>query len=111
MFDLFLLNFFGDFEREQFIGVSFDSIFEISERFFGSHFESVEGTLDFVELLANIGEVVFGAYQGNGLFREREKGFCKNPNKKARAISPLFRKRSQVESEKRQEAKSQKVKM
>jgi len=55
-----LLNFFGNFERKKFVGVPFDSVLEITERFSWSHFESVKLPLGFVELSANVGKIVVG---------------------------------------------------
>jgi len=60
LFDLLQLNLFGNFEGEDFIGVSFDSVLEITERFIRSHFECVKLPLDFVELSAKGGKIVVG---------------------------------------------------
>ena len=59
--DLLLLNLFGNFERENLIGMSLDTILKIAERFSRSHLESVEGSLFIVELSANVLKIFFGA--------------------------------------------------
>ena len=80
--------------------MSFDTIFKIMDGLFRSHFEGVEGALCFVELSANVGEVVLGVLE-----RGHEKstainkeGFCKNSTKNTRGILPLFRKCSRPHS-------------
>ena len=60
LFDLLHLNFFGNFEREQFVGVPFDAVLEITERLIRSHFEVVEFSCCFVELSPNGGEMGVG---------------------------------------------------
>jgi len=91
LFHLPLLNFFGDFERKNLIGVFFYSIFEISQRFSTPHFESIEFFLGFIELTANILEIVLGMICGrHSESLQRKTTFYQNSNELARAISPPF---------------------
>jgi len=62
---------FGNFERKKLVGVPLDAVFEITERFSWSHFESVEGSLGFVELSANVGKMGVGGRGRHGESREK----------------------------------------
>ena len=71
LFDLLHLNFFGNFEREQFVGVPFDTVLEIAERLIRSHFEVVEFSCCFVELSPKGGKIVVGRRGWHGESREK----------------------------------------
>jgi len=57
LFEQLALDFLGDFEGEEFVGMFFGTIFEIAERLAGLHVEGVEFSLRIIELSTNLLEV------------------------------------------------------
>ena len=90
------LDFFGDLERKKFVGMPFDSIFEIAEGLSRLHVEGVEFPFGIVESAANVFEVFVRAFVGRHgeSVRLEKTAFCQHSSFRTTSISPLFRKRS-----------------
>ena len=67
LFEQLPLDFLGDFEREEFVGMPFDTILEIVERLAAFHFEAIKFLFGLVELSADVLEIFFGTSHGGGI--------------------------------------------